>query len=190
MKISLKYYFIVFTMSTASLCITSCSDSSIVKLAESLVKKGDPNKDLFHNTPETKESPNMDQSPILNNGAKPPLNPKNVAARVAPIAKQNPENKIVRKDTLCSPLLRDDTFKKILADATSKGFISKTDKYVLGIGVTVMPTGPDQNNMIWRELWAIETKEKTINYPIIFVGDGIGGTFMLGLKPYKGTTTL
>jgi len=186
-KYSPKGLIKLLTLFAALTSLTGCSDPSLPSLIEKIKQQVDQNGSVFPNESVENTNRRGSKQEAAPQSAKPNkmIDAKEVAARTAPVIAQNPENRIVRKDTLCSPELFKDTLNKIMGEAASKGYISKTEQYVLIVGVTVMPIGHDNNNLVWKELWTLKTKQKTINYPLVFVGDGVGGTFFLGLKPYE-----
>jgi thiol-disulfide isomerase/thioredoxin len=97
------------------------------------------------------------------------------------ILNSNPDEEILREGTLCNEILFEDTSNKLLKTLRKHGY---GEQFSFEVGVTALPEGTP-GNMMWRELWKIKTQRGRLNYPMVFIEDGQGGAFFIGLEPYN-----
>lgn len=100
---------------------------------------------------------------------------------LATIISSNPEEEILKDGSFCNEILFNDTSQKLIRTLKGSGY---GQEFSFKIGVTAMPKG-SPGNMMWRELWRVQTARGVVNYPMVFIEDGVGGAFFLGLQPYN-----
>jgi hypothetical protein len=171
--------------------LSGCSESPIESIAKEIVKSKDPNKGLFAHNGNTAQNEgsdtqipqaNSDRLPMDNLQTPTTPNAKQIALRVKETLDAN-TGRVLKKGSLCNEILMRDTTNKIFSELEKQGLITKGEALV-EIGVTVLPSGPP-NNKIWMEDWVIHTPKGKIPFHLVFVEDGKGGAFFIGVDPNK-----
>jgi hypothetical protein len=193
------------------ICFPGCSDSNnlVNAIAKQVVRESDPNKGLFNHDPNTGSETDSETGSASTTGKgqnlSEPLNASTdpsyqkilngvrnslpgfdnqkaqiIANRVNELVKSNPKNQILRRGSLCDKRLFTDATNALFQDLGRKNILVGNSAS-LRIGVTSLPTG-GRGNLMWIELWEIDTPKGVIRYPLIFAEDGQGGTFFFVLS--------
>jgi hypothetical protein len=182
--------------------LSGCSDANNIvnSIAKEIVKESDPNKGLFNNSPETTTT-EASREGINNSETADPEDPsyqkilsgvraslpgydedkaKQLSLKVDKLIKTNPQNQILQRGSLCNEILLKDATNALMSDLKRRGVFAGNSTH-LQIGVTAMPTG-ERGNLLWIELWKVNTPKGVISYPLVFAEDGQGGAFFFALS--------
>lgn len=165
-----------------ALLLSSCSDATIKKIAKEIVQNSDLNNSsqgLFesktHKTNTQKIEPRI--VPSQNN-----QEAQDIAQRINTVLEAY-TGEIVSKGSLCNPILLEDTTNALMAQLESQGVLGK-DSLSLKINLAVPPSGT-AGNMIWMEIWTLQTTRGKTIFHLVFVEDGKGGAFFVAVDPNK-----